>query len=340
MPHPPVLSPSLTEKLATLGARLGRVRQDQELAIVLDELSRLPASSIVRAAREIEVAARLGWWQRPEASPPKTGQELMKDNPAYAWLFLFHPNGYRREAALAAIHTPPASAFFLAALAWRLNDWVPSVRQAAVRCAARVLQDAATEIAADGAIYLLDRRVVWGRWRDEASILDGLFARSDVMAAVALHLQERPTGPLASRLRHALRYASIDGHLLLLATTAKQPSVRAIAYQSLITGRAAWVAGFEQVWIDKVFNKRRRVPRFETREIQRPRAVADLIRQAASDKSAAVRKVAADGLIAMRSELDNADELIARFASDESPAVRSRADYLLRHPAWPQMEQE
>ena len=333
MTHPPVLSPSLTEKLAMLGARLGRLSQDQELAAVLAELSLLPASAIVRAAREIETAARLGWWQRPETRTPKTGQELMRDNPAYAWLFLFHPNGYRREAALDAIQTPPASAFFLAALAWRLNDWVPSVRQAAARCAARVLQRAPTDIAANGAIYLLDRRVVWGRWRDEANNLDPLFARADVMAALASYLQDQQTGPAASRLVHALRFPAMDAHLLQLATAAKQPSVRALAYRTLISGQTAWTVGFDWVWVDKSFNKRRRLPRLATRAVSRPLPLADLIRQAAQDKSAMVRKVAADGLIAIRPELENADKLIALFAADASPAVRARADYLMRHPA-------
>ncbi|HZE52551.1 MAG TPA: hypothetical protein VE111_04655 [Bradyrhizobium sp.] len=303
------------------------------MADILDELSALPASAIVHASREIGYAARLGWYKRSET--PKRGlvQELMKEKPAFAWLFLFHPDGHVREAALNAINTPPASPFFFAALAWRLNDWAPQVRWAAARCITRVLHRATTEIAADAAIYLLDRRLAWGRWRDEVEILDRLFARSDVIAALALHLHEQATGPLASRLRHALRHASIDVHLLHLATSARQPSVRAIAYQCLISGKAAWIVGFERIWIDKVFNKKRYVPRLETREIRRPRPVADLIRQAASDKSASVRKIAADGLIAVRSELENADELIAAFVGDPSPAVRSRADYLLRHPA-------
>jgi hypothetical protein len=353
MARRPVLSPALTEKLAAIGPRLGREPVDAELADVLDGLSALPAHVIVQASKEIQWAAELGWyqpikvlkpgsvfelikvklgWSRPaELSKPRPAQELMKENAAYAWLFLFDANGYVREAALDAIDTPPVSPFFVAALAWRLNDWVPAVRRAAARCVMRVPQRVTTDVATEAAIYLLDRRLAWGRWRDEVSALDELFARSDVIAAVARHLQE-PTGPLATRLRHALRYAGIDGHLLHLATAAKQPSVRSIAYQSLITGKAAWVTGFEQVWIDKVFNRRRRVPKFATREIRRPLPVADLIRQAASDKSAVVRKVAADGLIAMRSELENADKLIVLFASDPSPAVRSRADYLLRHP--------
>ena len=57
----------------------------------------------------------------------------------FAWLFLFHPSGYIREAALDSIVTPPTSAFFFAALAWRLNDWAGPVRKAAERCAVRVM---------------------------------------------------------------------------------------------------------------------------------------------------------------------------------------------------------
>jgi len=141
------------------------------------------------------------------------------------------------------------------------------------------------------------------------------------MTALASYLQDQQTGPAASRLVHALRFPAMDAHLLHLATAAKQPSVRALAYRTLISGETAWTVGFDWVWVDKSFNKRRHLPRLATRAVHRPRPLADLIRQAAQDRSAMVRKVAADGLIAVRSELDNADELIALFAKDRNPAV-------------------
>jgi hypothetical protein len=41
---------------------------------------------------------------------------------------------------------------------------------------------------------------------------------------------------------------------------------------------------------------------------------------------------ALDALIAARAQLPDENNLIARLADDRSPAVRSRADFMLRHP--------
>jgi len=45
-----------------------------------------------------------------------------------------------------------------------------------------------------------------------------------------------------------------------------------------------------------------------------------------------VRRVAADALIADRGQLPDEATLIAQLAKDPSSAIRSRADYMLRHP--------
>jgi hypothetical protein len=339
MASPPrsALSPALAAKLTALGGRLGQ--SDGELEDVLTDLSALPANLIVRASREIAMATRFGWWRERNGllfltpfSNPSSAPELLKKNPDYAWLFLFHPSGYVREAALDSINSPPTSPFFFSALAWRLNDWVLPVRRAAGRCATRVLHRTSADVAANAALYLLDRRFVWGRWSDEPKVLDAAFARQDVIAALVGHLQQGSTGPLTSCLRNALRYPDIDQQLPRLAAAAAQPGVRAIAYQCLISGKAAWFVGFDWVWIDKVFNRRGRVPKLETRDLQRTRSAADLIREAARDKSAFVRRVAADALIAARSQLPDEEALIAHLAKDRNRAVRSRADFMLRHP--------
>ncbi len=332
-------------------------QSDHELEGVLAELSALPANLVVRASREIAAAARLGWWQ-PQTLPKRvvaasrarlgwrrlmklleltprrvpSDQELLEINRGYAWLFLFHPSGYVREAALDCINNPPTSPFFFSVLAWRLNDWVGPVRKAAERCAARVLHQTAAGIAANAALYLLDRRHAWGRWSDEWQALDGVFERKDVIAALAVLLQERSTGPLATSLRHALRYPNIDEHLPRIAASAVQPSVRAVAYQCLISGKATWSLGFEWAWIDKVYGRRRRVPKLATRDIRRTRPAAELIREAAHDRSPFVRRVAADALIAARSQLPDEEALIADLAKDRSSAIRSRADFMRRHP--------
>jgi hypothetical protein len=354
-----VLSPSISAKLSALKTGLGHKNSDRDLAEILTELSALPANCVVRASREIAVKACLGWWQPQKRSfrvvvgnpsdfnwwsskgPPLfkrpsnealSEQELMVKNHDYAWLFLFHPSGYVREAALHAVSEPPTSPFFFSVLAWRLNDWVPAVRKAAERCAERVLNRTAPEVAAKAAQYLLDRRLVWGRWSDEPKVLDASFSRDDVITALALQLQEGRTGPLATCLRNALRYPTVDGHLPRLAAAAVQPLVRAVAYQCLIFGKASWCVGFEWVWIDKAYGVRKRVPALETRDVRRIRPAVDLIREAAHDESPFVRRVAADALIAARSQLPDEAALIAHLANDQSSAIRSRADFMLRHP--------
>jgi hypothetical protein len=332
-----VLSPSLAAKLGALGTRLGQ--SDRELEEVLADLSALPADLIVRASVEIATVARFGWW-RPQKrfslerlfgkSPSE--HELLKKNPDYAWLLLFHPSGYVREAALDSVQSPPTSAFFFSALAWRLNDWVPSVRRAAERCAERVLHKTVADVAANAERYLLDRRRNWGRWRDERNVLDSVFGRKDVIAVLVVQLQEHPTGPLASCLRNALRYPNVDEHLPRLAAAAVQPSVRAVAYQCLIFGKATWSEGLDWARIDKVDGLRSRVATVETRDIQRTRPAADLIREAVHDRSALVRRVVADALIAGRAQLPDEETLIADLAKDRSSAIRSRADFMPRHP--------
>jgi hypothetical protein len=328
------LPPSLAAKLAALGTEPG----DHQLINVLADLSDLPANQIVRASREIASAARLGWWQ-PQMSfslerlfGSSTEQELLRKKPDYAWLFLFHPSGYIREAALDAINDPPTSPFFFSALAWRLNDWVQPVRQAAEHCAKRVLHRTSAKVAANAALYLLDRRLVWGRWSDEPEALDSVFGHEHVIEALAQELQEQSTGPLATCLRNALRYPHVDEHLPRLAAAAVQPSVRALAYQCVISGKASWSVGFEWAWIDKVYGLRRRVPTLATRYVRRIRPAADFIREAVRDKSPFVRRVAADALIAARSQLPDEEALIAHLANDPSPGIRSRADFMLRHP--------
>ncbi|CCE06316.1 hypothetical protein BRAS3843_1680002 [Bradyrhizobium sp. STM 3843] len=305
---------------------------------ILAELSALPANLIVRASSEIAIAARLGWQPLMHNLGGVSGAEpiyvrdlaLMRRNPDYAWLFLFHPNGHAREAALDAIQTPPTSPFFLAALAWRLNDWAEPVRRAAERCVRRILNLIDPKVAADTSMYLLGRRLAWGRWSNEADTLDAMFAREDVLAAVAARLRGGANGPLGKCLRNALRFGGIDAHLPELAANALQPLVRAIAHQCLLSGQARWIVGFEWAWIDKVYGLRQRVPKYASRAVDCDAPFDQLIWQAARDTSVVVRRIAADALIADHAPILDEDRLIAYFAGDANPSVRARADFLHR----------
>jgi hypothetical protein len=336
--HDPALPADLSAKLAKLGAELEDGPSNHDLEEVLRGLSALPAHSVVRANREIAAAMRLVWWKPPRRfsltglfRKPLSEADLLRLNPDYAWLFIFHADGHMREVALKAIQRPPLSPFFFAALAWRLNDWVREVRRAAAACAERVLLQADPDIAAVSARYLLDRRASWGRWSDERRVLDAVFSRPDVIARLADHIREAATGPFATTLRYASRFPTMDEHLPRLAVEAAQPAVRAAAYQCLISGKATWIEGYRWIWIDKVYGVRKSVPDLGFREISRTKPVGVLIAQAIRDRSSAVRRVAADGLIELRAQVPDARAMNDTLAKDRSAAVRSRADFIARH---------
>src|ERR1700760_4726369 len=92
----PVLPDLLAAKLSALGTQLG----DEELDDVLADLSALPSNLAVRASHEIAAAARLGWWRHEKGVSfgqlvdRIAEQRLLRKSPEYAWLFLFHPDGY------------------------------------------------------------------------------------------------------------------------------------------------------------------------------------------------------------------------------------------------------
>lgn len=343
------LPPALVDRLSALWS--AQCVDREEINGLLNEMAVIPAALVGRAGQEIAKSAGLGWWHRPPlpivpgdpsdivffrlwlpppARPPEW--DLLNADPDYAWVFLFHPNGYLREAALHAIKTLPPAPFFSAALALRLNDWVPQVRLAAKRCLQRVASQIQARVAADAAFYLLPRRFVWRRWREEASILDEIFARDDVLAALACELEVRAKGTVSACLRQALRFPNFDRHLPRLAMVAAQPSVRAVAYQGLIFERLSWPVGFEWLWIDKVYNRRRVVPMLQSRHVERTGALDDILAAGIRDKSIFVRKIVAEAMITVRSEIADEAPLVATLAADRSPAVRSRADFMLRHP--------
>jgi hypothetical protein len=130
-----------------------------------------------------------------------------------------------------------------------------------------------------------------------------------------------------------MRFPGFDRHLPGLAAGAAQPSVRAVAYQSLISGKVSWPVGFEWFWVDKIYNKRRIVPTLQARDIGRNGSLDDILAAAIHDRSAFVRKIVADAMITVRSQVADEAPLVAKLAADRSAAVRSRADFMLRHPA-------
>lgn len=332
-----VLPEVLQQLVQELSARL--VRNEP----IIDETQRftemtatmLPAA-IASAASEIPPLGRF-YYRQPigrrfwrSISPIGIEREALDATPGLSWLYIFHGDGRLREAALHRIGDPPPNAFLFAALAYRLNDWAEPVRIAAEACARRVFPRTPSSIVANAALHLLTQKQNWRRWGAEAAALDIALFRADVVDQLASIFQTEPAGALSSAMRQALRSPDMDRYLPDLLKTAAQPAIRAIALQSLIERRGIWLVGFRQEWIDKSLGRSRRVLAFEERPIEHAVPLADLVSAGAADRSAVVRKLAADALIRHADALAGLQETAGRLLHDPSPAVRERMDFYMR----------
>jgi hypothetical protein len=246
----PVLGLQLREALSRVGSKLALQQSvEGELGFVLDGLNLLPARAIVRAEREITSTAKLDYhWRQPRRGmfrprPALTHLDQLESVPGIEYLFIFHRDGYIREAALHRIGSALPSPFLFAAIAWRLNDWAAPVRSAAVECAKRAFPETEAAIIAQAAMTLLSRESAWGRWTTERGLLMETFCRPDVAAVLAGILDKTQTGAVAPVLQRALQESGIDPFLEGLAEKAAQPAVRAIALQALIDGYGNGLAG-------------------------------------------------------------------------------------------------
>ena len=244
------LPEALRTRLAEVGARLERQQSIADVYAGIDaSLNELAPNNLVRAEREIFETAKL-WRQRSNhpgllrlLSPRISDREQLERVPGLEVLFIFHRDGYVREAALKKIAGALPGAFLFSAIAWRLNDWVEPVRLAARDCASRCFPLTGPDVIAGAALTLLARENSWSRWSKERDVLDAAFSRPDVVEALARAITSSVTGPMATILRYALRQNALDGYLEMFAARAAQPFVRATAAQALIDGHASWPRG-------------------------------------------------------------------------------------------------
>jgi hypothetical protein len=255
---------------------------------------------------------------------------LMRQHPSLAWLLTFHWNGRIREPALRALDEPPATASEFIAIALRLNDWVSAVRASAREAASRLFPLTSPDVVAAAAPYLLARRFSWTRWDDEADVLDDALTRPDVAEQLAKSIGELRVGPGGSILRMAARFPPLDPYMPDLARHARHPSVRAVALEMLVAGQARWTIGYNWTWVDKTYGIQKRIAVTAARPLSLTLNVEPLIRDALTDRFAAVRKVAADALYEKRAIIDDAMALARSMLGDVSHPVRERAEFLVR----------
>lgn len=314
------LTPTLTADLGRLGVELARGRAPPELvAAVNGGLAALPPGLGWRPTDTIRERAGFRW----DTGGPL--RQMARGRPDLAWLFLLHPDGWVRQAALEACR-PPDAPFFLAQLMTRLNDWVPQVRAAAEAAFERVLPGLDGELVLEAGVVLLTRMHDWRRWStDGPERAERLFGTADFARQLGERLMRQAGGPQSRLLRHVLRRPLLDSRLEALALGAADPAVRRVVLLALLAGEVRWRDGFEH-------RDYRDIPRIRVRPLTAPPADPEgLIRRALGDPAAMVRRVAADGLIARRATYPDLEAATAALEADASPALRRRGEFLRKH---------
>lgn len=331
-----ILPDDLRDTLLDIGSKLTEGHKiGRDFSQISDMFAALDPADLPRAESEIVATACLYHWRRESSVIEKllgtrvSDADQLNAVDGLEYVFIFHRDGRLREAALRKIRGPLPNAFLFAAIAWRLNDWVTPVRQAAVDCATRAFPNTSGEIVAEASMILLARQTTWGRWGSERAILDNAMSRHDVASCLASIFANRTTGPMASLLRQALRGGSMDKHLDYLAVSAVQPAVRAAATQSLVNGYTEWPAGWRWRWIDKSMGVRRRETEFARRALTVAVDRESLIRRGLKDRAAAVRNAAISGLIRNQADVADARQLASAMLTDKSAAVRERAEFVI-----------
>ena len=305
-----------------------------------DALKTLPASSVPRASIEIREIAK---FHKIYHQPVQTSGFLIKlvkptlldklnSNPDLGWLLIFHGNGYVRQAALEKLNNAPESEFEFSAIVYRLNDWVGNVRTAATQYAASFFPKTSSNIVGQSSFFLLAQAQVLNRWnQDEQTLLEDTIYRPDVLKHIKDQFLSIRSGRVGHTFQQILRRSDFDTKLNELAHEAILPSVRAVAMDALLNNRARWFVGYKKQWVDKVFGISRRSAEFGTRPIDVQSDFETLLLNAASDKSAQVRKIAISAMITrIKNASKTMDEVARKLQTDKNLSVRSRVDFYLR----------
>ncbi len=332
------LPPELQQALRRLGKTLRKaVARPKDVANVVGAMAALPPDNISAIASDIPFCGEL--YGRPSSWLATIlewiGRDPMRDclrwTPDLEFLFLFHGNGYLRQAALQKVAGPLDAAFKLTAVLYRLNDWVPQVRQEAMATALRVFETTPSDIILPAIIGVLELRHQWRRGLVEAQVVDEALSRAEVHAAMIRYLMRTASGRSARILVNLLRDNRFDADLVSLMQGSRHPAVRAVALRTLIQQQARWPIGLKTAWTDKSMGRGRRVAEYASRPVASPLSLDTLITRGASDRAAIVRKVAMQGLIDRPAEWPKHLEIIARLAGDRSSAIRQGIAYVQRH---------
>lgn len=301
--------------------------------IVADMSSLVTATSKIRLSN-LDEWERLIRWKFDEALQRNWLPKLRfgsDSTPFITWIDLCSGDGFKREKALRALSGRSPNSFFFALAVRRLNDWVPQVRKAACDKLPIIAAASDPEDIVEVLCATLPNWHSWGRVGDvEKRVILNMLSLPDIGASLKNRLISATSGPMTSILAQAGRTGALDAHLIEIAESAIQPSLRAMAYRCQFEGKMVWVEGRKWVWTDKAYCKGRLMPQLGERNICVEKPFMENLYQSATDISSIVRRVAGEWLIReYRSLGEHAFKLAKMLAADPSPSVAERGKFVL-----------
>lgn len=299
-----------------------------DMSALIEVTSRLSLSNLDNWERLI----RQGLYQASANSKPATWKFWNQPTPFLTWIDLCSGDGFKRERTLRALSGTAPNRFFFAMATRRLNDWVPQVRAAACEKLPSLAFASKPEDIVDVLCAVFPHWNSWGRMdADGKQTLLKIASIGAVTHSLKSRLVSATAGPLASVLVQAGQTSVLDADLPEIASNAIQPSVRARAYKSLLDGKVVWLAGRKWEWTDIRYCKGYFKPVLCDRPLCVKSPLVETLRAASVDRSAAVRRVAADVLIRESGTIGSvALQMAALLASDSHPSVAERGNFALK----------
>lgn len=258
-------------------------------------------------------------------------------DPRLAIAHLSDPDGFLREAALDALVEPLNNPDDILAVITRLNDWVPQVRAAAVEALGRVVTVADPSVWVPVIRRVLPQARNWQRWSTSGPARDvfyAVFMRDDVLDRLVNELLSNKQANMGEVYKWLSCNPTLDAHLQDIAAKAPLPHIRGMALNCLLTKTLRWPDhGSRIVWTDKPQGKYRRERTYHHRAITITVPLANVLKQAAQDKSRRVRLQAMDGLIAATDTpelMPHISSISAILKRDLSPTMQHRRKILLQ----------
>ncbi|MFV1465909.1 hypothetical protein VWY34_15020 [Phaeobacter sp. JH20_02] len=280
-------------------------------------------------------------WSSDRGDIGKAAREelwAVQNTPNLPFVFMFHGDGRIRQEALRNLEGPLPTPANVYGLFWRLNDWVPQVNQAAYDAVERVMPRTSADVIIPALTAILPHLNSWGRWsRKGPEAVHRTLSRPDVSAKLLENVRTTRQPRLGEVFRELCRNERIDQHISDVFATAPLPHIRTMALDMLLSQRARWPTGETvRIWTDRSMDEYRTEHVFRERELSVAVDLMDLLRAGASDRSAMVRRRAAEGLIALRHDPDLQQELdcvAAILHNDPNIGVRTRIEFFRRKQA-------